>query len=65
MERVAFLDRSAIQVELRRPRFKHEWIEYSATAAEDVVERLQEATIAITDRVFIGEAQLALLLRQK
>ena len=65
MERVVFLDRSAIQAELRRPRFKHEWIEYSTTAAEDVVERLQEATIAITDRVFIGEAQLVRLPRLK
>ena len=58
MERIVFLDRSAIQTELRSPRFEHQWVNYSTTSPDEVVERLQQATIAITDRVAIGEAQL-------
>lgn len=46
---------------LRAPRFPHEWREYPETAPDQVVERLQGATIAITDRVFLRAAELAQL----
>jgi glycerate dehydrogenase len=61
MEKVVFLDRSAVRAELRRPRFDHQWREYPDTSQQQVVERLKDATIAITDRVPLGEAQLTQL----
>jgi glycerate dehydrogenase len=59
--RVVFLDRATIgpSVGLRRPEFRHEWIEHEATAADQVPERLAGATIAITNKVPIREAALA------
>jgi glycerate dehydrogenase len=65
MEKILFLDRSAVQVPLREPRFLHEWHEYPDTAPDQMVERLLEATIAITDRVFLRDAELAQLPRLK
>jgi len=61
VQRVVFLDRATIgpTVELCRPDFQHEWIEHEATAADQVVERLAGATIAITNKVPIREAALA------
>jgi glycerate dehydrogenase len=51
MERIVFLDRKTIRVPLRPPRFKHEWREYESTPTEKTVERLLDATIAITNKV--------------
>jgi len=65
VERIVFLDRSAIRVELRKPRFPHEWVEYSTTSKDKVVERLQGATIAVTNRVSLGEEELMLLTKLK
>jgi len=61
--RIVFLDRNTIgpSVELTRPRFEHEWIEYDATKPEQVVERLGGASIAITNKVKIREESLAKL----
>jgi glycerate dehydrogenase len=60
---IVFLDRNTIgpSVDLVRPRFEHEWIDYGATAPEQVVERLAVATIAITNKVRIREEELAKL----
>ena len=51
MERIVFLDRNAIRVPLPQPGFAHEWIEFPHTENELVIERLQDTTIAITNRV--------------
>ena len=61
MRRIVFLDRATIgpSVELRRPGFEHEWTAHEATAADQVAARLAGATIAITNKVPIGEAALA------
>ena len=60
MERIVFLDRETLapQIALRRPGFAHQLREYSRTTPEQVVERLQGATIAITNKVALREAQL-------
>lgn len=50
--KVVFLDRSAIRVPLRQLSFPHHWCEYPTTTPDLIVERLQGATIAITNRVF-------------
>src|SRR5258708_27143973 len=55
---VVFLDRFAIRATLRPLRFPHEWREYPTTSPAEVVERLDGAAIAITNRVFVDEAVL-------
>lgn len=51
--KIVFLDRTAIpaHIDIPRPQFEHEWIEYDHTSAEQVLERLQGAEIAITSKV--------------
>ena len=63
--RIVFLDRDTIgpTVNLMRPRFAHEWIEYGSTPPNEVVARLADATIAVTNKVMIRERDLAKLPR--
>ena len=59
VHRIAFLDRGVFKVAFRPPAFAHEWRDYPHTSAEEVGERLQEATIAITDGVPISAETIA------
>lgn len=63
MQRIVFLDRSTIapQIRLRRPAFAHELVEHATTRADEVVERLRGATVAILNKVPIDAAALAQL----
>jgi glycerate dehydrogenase len=61
MERIVFLDRNTLEAEIRRPGFAHEWIEYDETQSSQVSERLKGATIAITNKVRLREAELSRL----
>src|SRR3989344_1596813 len=61
MERVVFLDRDSIQADIRRPNFSHEWRDYPITYAAQVVERLEGATIAISNKVPVMADSLARL----
>lgn len=61
MERIVFLDRSTLIADVRRPVFEHEWTEYEMTAPVEVVDRLKGATIAITNKVPLREAELSRL----
>lgn len=63
MERIVFLDRNTLEANIRRPDFTHEWVEYDETEASQVVERLEGATIAITNKVRLREAELQQLQR--
>lgn len=58
MERIVFLDKATVDAELRSPAFEHEWVSYDFTRPEETEARLKEATIAITNKVRIGEAEL-------
>ncbi|HEX8747147.1 MAG TPA: D-2-hydroxyacid dehydrogenase [Pyrinomonadaceae bacterium] len=58
MERIIFLDRNTLEARIRRPDFEHEWIEYDETESSQLVERLTGATIAITNKVPLREAEL-------
>lgn len=62
-ERVVFLDRAAFasEGELPVPGFDHNWSEYPATEAEDVVPRLFWATIAITHQCPLDAVRLTQL----
>ncbi len=61
--KLVFLDRQTLapSVQLRRPAFDHLWQEYAETAPEQVVQRLQQAEVAIVNKVKIGAAELAKL----
>jgi glycerate dehydrogenase len=59
MERIVFLERNTIQANFRRPNFKHEWIEHPETSADQVVARVPDATIIISNKLSLGEPQLA------
>lgn len=61
MQNVVFLDRSTLKANVRRPAFEHGWKEYETTSAEEVVERLRDATVAITNKVPL-QAQILLKL---
>jgi glycerate dehydrogenase len=50
-QRIVFLDRSTLKATVRRPAFEHTWQEYPVTDASDVVPRLHDATVAITNKV--------------
>lgn len=61
METIVFLDRNTLRADVRRPAFEHRWVEYGQTRADEVVERLAEATIAITNKVPLRREALARL----
>jgi glycerate dehydrogenase len=51
MEKIVFLDSTTIIADVRPPAFAHAWKAYPATTTDQVVSRLQDATIAITNKV--------------
>jgi glycerate dehydrogenase len=51
MHRIVFLDRDSLHANVRVPSFTHEWQDYPASSADDVVQRLAGASIAITNKV--------------
>jgi len=59
MERIVFIERNTIQANFRRPKFEHEWVEYPESFADQVVERIRDATIIISNKLSLGEPQLA------
>ena len=61
LHNIVFLDRDSLMADVRRPGFAHQWTEYPATAAAEVVERLRGATIAITNKVPLRAADIAQL----
>ena len=58
MERIVFLDRQSLKVEVRRPSFSHVWEEHEQTEESLVASRLAGATVAITNKVPIRRASL-------
>ena len=60
MHRIVFLDRATItpQIRLRPPAFEHQLIEHEHTAPDEVVARLEGASIAITNKAPITAATL-------
>ncbi|MFZ5523166.1 MAG: D-2-hydroxyacid dehydrogenase [Pseudomonadota bacterium] len=65
MENIVFLDSATCIAEIRRPAFDHQWQAYPATSAEQTVERLKDATIAITNKVLLCREALEQLPRLK
>jgi glycerate dehydrogenase len=65
MHHIVFLDRDSLVASVRRPRFDHHWTDYPGTEPQDVVARLADATIAITNKVPIRAADIAQLPKLK
>ncbi|OZB31552.1 MAG: glycerate dehydrogenase [Ferrovum sp. 34-44-207] len=53
--RVVFLDRASLKASVRKPFFAEEYIEHQQTDSVSIVERLQGATVAITNKVPLRE----------
>ena len=65
MQNVVFLDRSTLQANVRRPSFEHEWKDYATTSTEQTLERLRDATVAITNKVPLRAQTLSSLPKLK
>ena len=61
MQKIVFLDRQSLRAELRAPSFAHAWTEHVQTHPDQVVQRLQDATVAITNKVPLRADLLARL----
>lgn len=61
--KVVFLDRATMgpDIELTRPAFEHEWVEYEKTSADEVLERARGANIIITNKAPLRAETLAQL----
>jgi glycerate dehydrogenase len=57
--RIVFLDRLSLIADMRAPSFAHEWVDYDQTWPEEVVSRLKDATIVISNKVKLGGDILA------
>lgn len=55
LPKIVFLDRATVTVSLRAVRLPHAWQEYPLTGPEETIERLRDATVAITNKVTIDE----------
>src|SRR5208282_4920568 len=65
MHKIVFLDRASIIADIRRPAFAHQWEEYSTTLVDQTTERLQDATVAITNKVLLSRELLEQLPKLK
>jgi len=65
MEKIVFLDSASIIADIRRPAFGHHWQAYPATAVGQTVERLKDATVAITNKVQLQRETLEQLPKLK
>jgi glycerate dehydrogenase len=65
VEHIVFLDRDSIQADIRRPGFPHEWRDYPATTPAQAGERLNDATIAISNKFPLMAASLTPLKNLK
>jgi glycerate dehydrogenase len=67
LPKVVFLDRATIplQIELPKLPFDHQWLEYDLTSPDQIVERLQDAQIVITNKVVLDRDVLSQLPKLK
>lgn len=56
--KLVFLERDSIKANLRRPAFAHDWTEYASTTPDQVVERLQGASVALINKTQLRAATL-------
>ncbi|MHB8353608.1 MAG: D-2-hydroxyacid dehydrogenase [Burkholderiales bacterium] len=63
--KVVFLDRASLKAQVRKPTFADEYMEFEKTSPQQIVERLQGATVAITNKVPLRGETLKQLPRLK
>ncbi len=63
--RIVFLDRNSLIADMRRPSFAHEWVDHEQTGAQDVVARIRDADIVISNKVRLPGELLAQVPRVK
>ena len=56
--RVVFLDRASLKAKVRKPACAGEYVEFDKTAAEEIVERLAGADVAVVNKVPLREMTL-------
>lgn len=61
LPKIVFLEKDSIRATVRRPAFPHAWTEYDKTAPEEILDRLRDATIVITNKVKLSGELLAQL----
>jgi glycerate dehydrogenase len=64
-ENVVFLERQSVKANVRRPRCAATYVEHDKTSADQVIERLRDATVAIINKVVLRDPALAQLPRLK
>jgi glycerate dehydrogenase len=62
---IVFLDRETLGATVREPGFDHTYVEYDVTTPGQIVDRLRDATICITNKVPLGADVLAQLPKLK
>lgn len=62
---IVFLDRETLGATVRKPAFDHTYVEYDVTAPSEIVERLRDATVCITNKVPLRADTLAQLPKLK
>lgn len=60
-ERIVFLDRGSLKAKIRAPTFAHQWQDFDATTPAEILPRLSDATIAITNKVPLSREVLSKL----
>ncbi|MCY9869633.1 D-2-hydroxyacid dehydrogenase [Vibrio barjaei] len=55
-KKIVFLDRDTIpaSITIPTPNFVHQWIEYQSTSPEQVLERIYDADVVISNKVYLG-----------
>ena len=62
---IVFLDRESLGATVRRPKFEHAYVEHDATSPIEIVDRLKDATVCITNKVPLRADTLAQLPKLK
>lgn len=65
METIVFLERDTLRAEVRRPSFEHAWRDYGSTRPEEVLGRLEGATVAVVNKLPLRADVLARLPKLK
>ena len=58
-QRIVFLDRQSLIAGMRAPSFAHDWIDHDQTPPQDVVARIRDASIVVSNKVRLPGELLA------
>lgn len=58
-QRIVFLDRKSLIADMRKPSFAHDWVDHDQTKPDEVMARLRDASIVISNKVKLSGELLA------